>query len=316
MTVPRAISVTRNRGIALVVVLWTLAVLGILASSFLAGMRTELRLAHNLLAATQARQLADAGIARALYDLLYPDPAQRPVADGDPHTMTVDAAVVTIRIVDESAKLDLNKAPVELLTGLFGGITLQGDAGITLADCILDWRDADHLRHLNGAEDNDYRLAHRAYGAKDAAFDSLEELLLIPGMSTELYTQVAPLLTVYSGQPGIDPGFTPAAILHALPSITPEQVDDYLVVRRTFRAAGLAPPVPEFVDRRYLSPSRGLVYTVRVQTQLPGGASAAVETTVRLQRNNSERPVVILRWRETDSVTSESSQSPADGSNI
>ncbi|HEY9198545.1 MAG TPA: hypothetical protein VIR60_04195 [Gammaproteobacteria bacterium] len=289
------------RGLALVVVLWTVVLLAVLSGSFLSAMRAEIRMAHNLLAATQARLLAEAGINRAILGLHQPDAARRPVADDRQNLLTTPAAPVRFRVLDETARIDLNKASAELLSGLFAALSIDADISARLIDCILDWRDADALRHTHGAEDGDYRTANLPYDAKDAPFDSVEELLLLPGMTHELYARLTPSLTIHSGQAGIDPTLAAPRLLSAFPGVTREQADAYLTVRGILRDAGRAPPLPDFIDRRYITTGRGLVYTVSASVELPQGGAAAIETTLRIQRNRPDRPVVILRWQETDS---------------
>ena len=62
----------RERGIALVIVLWGLVLLAAVAVSFATGSRTETKLARNLLDNAKARALADAGVQRAIVELLTP----------------------------------------------------------------------------------------------------------------------------------------------------------------------------------------------------------------------------------------------------
>ena len=63
----------RQRGIALIAVLWGLVLLAIIAASVTATSRTETRLAHNLVENAKAQALADAGIHRAVLGLLQPE---------------------------------------------------------------------------------------------------------------------------------------------------------------------------------------------------------------------------------------------------
>lgn len=298
------------RGIALVVVLWTVALLALLVGAFLHTMRTEVRMAHNLLAATQARLLAEAGVNRAVLELYRPDPAHRPRGDGSGQELDLGGDRVRFSVLDEAARIDLNKASPELLNGLLAAHGIEPALRAALTDTILDWRDADSLRRLHGAEDPEYRSAGFSYGAKDAPFDSPEELLLLPGMTPELYRRLAPGLTTYSAQPGVDPALAAPPVLQALPGMTAERAADYLAVRAALRETGQEPPQPAFVDRRYLSAARGLVYTIRVQAAPARGGNAAVEATVRLQRNRADAPVAILRWAETDADAPE--PEPAD----
>lgn len=308
-------SPANTRGIALVVVLWTVALLAVIASAFLHTMRTETRMAHNLLAATQARLLAEAGINRAVLELYRPDPAHRPRGDGSEYSFATAAGGVRFSMQDEAARVDINKASPELLAGLFAALDVEPPLRDELTDAILDWRDADGLRHLHGAEDPDYRAAGSGYGAKDAPFDTLEELLLLPGMTQRLYLRLAPCLTIYSAQPGIDPALASPQVLRALPGMSVERAAEYLAVRDELLAAGQEPPPPDFIDRDHLISARGLVYTIRAQAVSARGGNAVIETTVRLQRNHADAPIAILRWQEmdTDLPTSAHAGTDAEG---
>jgi general secretion pathway protein K len=54
-------------------------------------------------------------------------------------------------------------------------------------DSILDWRDEDSLHRANGAEDDYYRSLPEPYEAKDDDFESVEELLLVKGVTPEMF---------------------------------------------------------------------------------------------------------------------------------
>jgi general secretion pathway protein K len=58
--------------LALVTVLWVLVLLSLMAASFTATTRTEINLTRNLIENAKAEALADAGVHRAIYELLSP----------------------------------------------------------------------------------------------------------------------------------------------------------------------------------------------------------------------------------------------------
>ena len=68
----------------------------------------------------------------------------------------------------------------------------------SLADAIADFRDADNLPRLRGAEEAQYRDAGLVWGPKNAPFQTVGELQQILGMTAEIYRRVAPDLSVYS----------------------------------------------------------------------------------------------------------------------
>ena len=56
----------------------------------------------------------------------------------------------------------------------------------------MDWRDPDKLHRLNGAEDDYYLSLRVPYKAKNGNFETIDELLLVKGMTPEiLYGNVA-----------------------------------------------------------------------------------------------------------------------------
>ncbi|MBU0618161.1 MAG: general secretion pathway protein GspK [Planctomycetes bacterium] len=88
-------------------------------------------------------------------------------------------------LTPESAKLDLNHAAdaqIEmLLTPLLVG--LQIDNTPELIAAILDWRDEDSEMREGGAENEYYNELEPAYNAKNGPFDTVEELLLVKGIT-------------------------------------------------------------------------------------------------------------------------------------
>ena len=83
-------------------------------------------------------------------------------------------------ICDEASKLDVNTATRDQLLAL-PGITEEA------VDGILDWRDEDdELREL-GAESPYYNSLEPGYEAKNGPIDDLSELLMIHGITSEMY---------------------------------------------------------------------------------------------------------------------------------
>ena len=96
-----------------------------------------------------------------------------------------------------------------------------------IQDAILDWRDADKLKRVNGAEEGDYTAAGLGYKPANAPFQAIEELQLVLGMRPDLYRRIAPSITVFSRLPGINPAIASREVLLALPNVTPEMVDEF-----------------------------------------------------------------------------------------
>lgn len=86
---------------------------------------------------------------------------------------------------------------------MINSIELAEEDGLNLLQAILDWRDKDNLVRNHGAEDDDYQQLDYNYGAKDGLFNSLDELQLVMGMTTETYNKLKPALTIHSHQPAL-----------------------------------------------------------------------------------------------------------------
>lgn len=283
----------RDSGIALVSVLWIVALLSIVALGVSALTRSESRMARNTLFVTQARYAAEGAVELAVSKLLSPAPDKWP-ADGSVQKIQIGDAVVKVAIFNESGRVDINMASAELLEALIRNTGLESEQRLSLVDAILDWRDPDTLRRLHGSEDDDYSAAGYSYGAKDGKFESVDELGLVMGMTPDLMQIVRPFLTVYSGQPGINPDAAPAELLRALAA------DDQTLAVQGDNAQRLSTQTTgreesTTVDRRFTSASAGPVYTIHVESQIDQSIVARLAVTVLLV--GGAEHYKLLDWR-------------------
>ncbi len=286
----------RQQGIALVLALWMLVVLTVIAGSMAYSLRSELQVAASHADSARVEAAADAGVFRAILELARPatDPA-RWQGDGMPRTWQMGEISLRVVVVDEAAKADLNNAPAELLKGMFMVQGIDDPAASALADAILDWRDGDDLRQMNGAEKGEYAAAGKEYGPRNGNFESVEELRLVLGMTEEIFQRVARLVSVHSGRQGIDGAVAPRELLLALPGATPESVDAFVSQRQALLAQGLPVPAPPFAP--VISAGRlGDTFSIQVLAILRDNATFFREAVVRVTPNPSA-PFVILAWR-------------------
>lgn len=290
----------RETGIALIVVLWFLVLLTGIAMSVAGTSRTETQLARNLVQTAAARQLALAGIQRAILELQRLDFDQVWTADGRFHELRMDNAIIRIGISDEAGKIDINHAPAELLLGLMQATGIDTDTVPALVDALLDWRDGDHLRHLYGAEDEDYRRAGKKYGAKDAPFDHIRELQQVLGMTPASYRKLAPYITVYSGKKGIDSRFASRPVLLAVPGTDPNRIADFIKHRQQ-QPLDTPLPVPS-PNSPYLTSSDHSAYTVRAEARTAANAIATVRAVLGHGGRSPAQAFAILDWSTDETV--------------
>src|SRR5262249_24406011 len=107
----------RERGIALVAVLWIVVLLSVSASALLMVMRSEGRSIATERDRIQAAAAAQAGIDLALVGLADSNGAFR--MDGSSRALRLNDAEIEVRVTAESGKVDLNAADRALIRGLF-----------------------------------------------------------------------------------------------------------------------------------------------------------------------------------------------------
>lgn len=207
--------ITRERGLVLVVVLWVSALLTLLAGSFTFGVQTESRMATFYRHQVEARAVAQAAV--TFYGALLADQVAREEIpyNGLPLSWVFEGREVSIRIIDASGLVDLNQAPRDLLLRAVTWAGVPAGSEDVVVDSLLDWRDTDNLRSLNGAEDDDYLVAGILAGAKDEEFEAVEEVGQVLGISSEVAKRLAAVSTVH-GTASINTDAAPDEVLALL----------------------------------------------------------------------------------------------------
>jgi general secretion pathway protein K len=288
---------SRQSGIALVLVMWVSILIAVIASAFIEERHSEALVVRNSISMARASAAADAGVQRALLDAFRGDTTPGVwKRDGQAHDWVFDGIPVRVEMRDESAKIDINTAAEPLLKGMLLSVGLQDDEATRLLDAILDWRDADSLKRPNGAEEPEYRAAGLSYGPANAPFEAIEELQLVLGMTPEIYRRIAPMITVYSKQPGVNTTVASRDVLLAIPGVTPDIVDDFL--RRRADAAANNQPLPALIQGAAYSAGASMVTNVRAEARLDDGTYFAREA-VALLRSLPKRPMAFVVWRES-----------------
>ena len=292
----------RAAGMALIIVLWIITLLVVIAASFVQTMRTDVNVVGNSLARVKAEALADAALQRALYELYKPQNIEgRWNTDGSARDWQYRDISVTITMQDETGKIDINRVNDQLLRGLLTSQGVAEDDIPKLVDAIGDWRDVDSNRRLKGAEAPEYAAAGLHYGPANALFQSIEELKLVLGVTPEIYARLAPLITVYSGQPGINEQIATRDVLRALPNVSDEQIDEYLTRRDIARASRR--PIPNFPQNLFRSQSNNQTpVRIRADAQFPDGSRFVREVVVR-RYTDPRRPYAYLSWKEGRDLT-------------
>ncbi|RMD84753.1 MAG: hypothetical protein D6815_03490 [Candidatus Dadabacteria bacterium] len=232
-------------GVALVLVLWTFAVLSVLAGEFARAMRQEAESTRTFKEGTIARYAAIGAINEGLLAVLTyngrldeelePAATEAQAADeelgfekndlepilrlleGRGEWVRTEVAfaddeepvTVELRATSEDGKVPLNSPQLDetVLRRIVRNLGYDEQTAAIVSDSILDWRDEDDFHRENGAEDDYYESLPRPYQAKDDRFDALEELLLVRGVTRDMFyggddrPGLRDIFTVYTRRP-------------------------------------------------------------------------------------------------------------------
>lgn len=183
----------RQRGMALLVVLWVLALLSVLLAGLVGWVRLETRQALWQHQHTQAILAAEAGLGLAVAALLERNPQRQWLADGQAHGLDFDGVELRLSVFSERGKLDLNAAASADFARLLKAL------GASAAQ----------------AEDLEHALDQRRGGGQ-SPLRLLEEVRELPGMTEALYTGLLPDVTLWSGLDSPDPAFASPLLKRAL----------------------------------------------------------------------------------------------------
>ncbi len=217
----KAISGRRTRhqcGLALVVVLWTVAALLVTTAGIVHAVRSEVQSVSAQRELASARALGEAGLVLAARELAAEIEQRSPAGGLRRYTIDFEQTTISVRIVPLSGLVDLNAASERLLTDLIavaGGV--ERDRANSLAQRIIDWRDADGQPQPAGAEDPAYAAAGSPFRTRGGPFEAVEDLLQVLGFDFDLFERVRSLVTVHAAGGGrVDPAAAPLSVLRVL----------------------------------------------------------------------------------------------------
>lgn len=249
---------TDSKGFALLLVMWIIAILMVIVLSFSFTTRVETSSTMQFKDMTEKKFIAEAGLQRAIFEIFYfmykngslsggaqgnliVDETDTWRTDGRYYEGKIKDGTYFVSIIDEQGKIDLNTAPEMVLKNLFKNMGVDDQEADSIVDSIMDWKDADDLHRLNGAESDYYMSLPRPYKAKNANFDTVEELLLVKGINADILfgtkqkKGIINYLTVHSRQRVINVNSAPKEVLMAIPGMTEEIADSIIEYRKEKR---------------------------------------------------------------------------------
>jgi type II secretory pathway component PulK len=336
---------SRRPGYVLIAVMLVVVVLSLAAYRFAEAMSSEYQVSIRSTEAAQAKAFANAGLYYAIACLADPstfndslggNPYDNPtyfqnitVSDGGPRgggrfsiVNVYDTGTgsgesrYTVRygVEDESGKINLN-ALIRLDPGgtvLSSVLTQLPNMTEDLSDPIVDWLDSDDDPRPSGAESESYQ----SYQPKNGPLNSLDELLLVKGMTPDLlygsdrnrngkadageptdsgyYRGFSDLLTVYGRELNVDSTGAPRTFINdtsslstlnqTLASAIGQQMADYVVAYRLYTTGTVNPSGSA-------GGSGGGGNNNKTVTGTPAQLSAAVQASISGSGGNAKRTI-------------------------
>lgn len=272
----------QNRGMALIAVLWLVAAMSILVMGATATVKQHLQVIGQVQDQASAQALGEAAIALALQNLLSQQDREQGAV-----TSTVSAwgQTMEVTLTPLNGWINLNAARPELLTKVFvHGAGMPSGAAESLAQAVVDWRDRQQEHDLEGL---------RNTGRGNFGFESVDDLMLVPGMTYDILSAVRPLLVAdLPDAMQVSLAAAPPEVLNVLADGKTSLRDQVARSRGQSRPSDLAALMPEL--NAY--PSTRSYYRAQAVVPLSAGKMLQLTQDVALSRLFSvEAPWSVLR---------------------
>jgi type II secretory pathway component PulK len=298
-----------RRGSALLLVLWAIFLLAMATVAWTGWVVSDVERAGNASRELEARAMAHSGIAIGLHPLVS---QKTPVLEEE----VSSTMGYNVRIVGEGGRLNINwlitgaeeeQEPKVKLTILKLWLETHGldfKQRERFIDCLFDYVDADDLKRLNGAENEEgYQPANRQLVSLDEIekIKGVGPLLKSPGWKDEL--------TIHSQGP-IDLSSADAPVLKLLPGLSDARIQRFLQIRRgrdgvdgtvddfEFKTMKEVQSYLGFSDAQFRSLSGYVIIKDQTQRIVSKGRSANVVRQVEVVARKGSANPAILYWQE------------------
>lgn len=279
-------------GFSLLAVLAVLTLLAVVAIGLQKTIAVDVRFTSNIAQRLRAETVADGLTRLVVHHLVINPPGDGRSGllrlNGLPLTCRIGDALASITVINTDGQINLNLAPLGLLTRALGGIGLSDSEALRLAQDIVDFRTLGDQSINGGSKLANYVQAGLRHGPKGEPFQSVGELEQVIGMTPALLERLRPLVTVHSLTGVVNPGLMSRPVAVALAGGNAASTGDPAVL-----AANLDLPSEfTFVPRR----GRGAIVTasntvlVRAAVNLGGTARFTREAVIELTATTPDGP--------------------------
>lgn len=311
-------------------VLWTVALLSALVMATSVTFREFAGIVTIDRDRLRAEALLTAGLETAA-GVMARWPDDRPLYANE-MAFQLSTGAIRVRVSDEAGRIDIGKAPVEVLTSLFSRINASNPDG--LARSVVDWRIANggkpptpkertpapqNVNNANAAAANAVQNQPTATTGQqpngtnqpgqakpkdqnsavvDMPFSDIRQLLNVPGVTPDLVAAAAPFITVFGGDK-LNALTASPQVLASLPGMDPMRLAGFIEARRNFtRDAKDAPHLTQMLGTAepYVDiAGRRKIASVVVQARVSDGYAAAAQAVIILFPQDVQ-PYRVLTW--------------------
>ena len=321
----------RQRGAALLAVLWLCAVLAAIAFSVANTVRGETERTSTTTEGVRAYYLATGGIERAIAyiewgpDYRNPDNTVRYFENGMSRlNFQFPSGGVRVDVIPEASKFDINTIPPDELSRLLIHIGADAARAEQIVAAVIDWRTPAPPQALT-LFDREYLAGTPSFRARHASLEETEELLLVKGMTPELYhgnyvrdaagrlqprAGLKDCVSVYGSGGPFDINTVQPAVLQTI-GITPEMVALILQRRHAtpFRNNAEIVPLAQFGGPGFNRLTVGggqTIFTLRATARLRVGEgrysdmTRTVSAVYKFHKAGYTPRVEVLRWYDSN----------------
>jgi type II secretory pathway component PulK len=244
-----------DKASVLLIALWSLCLLSTFAVILGYGVRQKIMLVSRLDDRAKLSLIAEAGIKKAIAEVKKELPKAYdaindywsinveafkdvPIGDGKfsvyNEYLNDKSGLIEGRfgLVDEERKININTAEFRVIKNVFRFVlNIDDSLAEQFAASIVDWRDGNSELSLpmGSAEDGFYNDLQYPYESKDASFESQDELLLVKGITPDIFEKMKNYITIY-GTGKVNPNTASKPVLLSV-GFTEDIVDKIITVR-------------------------------------------------------------------------------------
>jgi general secretion pathway protein K len=288
-----AAATSSQRGFVIVAVLWILVALSALATIFSLYLSNSAQALAVSDTSLQAEAVVSASVELTAYQLLLSSDKARPPRGS--FRFRLDHAEALVTYTSETARIDLNRAPKEMLSNLFEVLGAEEKIAREAADRILGWR-TPPKRNAANEEAALYAASGLVYSPRQSPFAHVYELSLVIGIPAELVERALPFMTVFSGSADVDVLIAPDEIIAALPGMTPAALTDFLNQRTGLPhdQAAVAAALGSTKTKAAIPQSKS--FRILTSLRFDNGRRTSSEVVIAL--GDTKEPYRVLSWQD------------------